>query len=180
MKKFDWFFFTIIALVLSLSGVFLYSYKYLNHFESDADLRAKFERNQSLLSLKKKLKSIAANEKNQQRQIASISKQIQTEFENDIENLIDGELLAQRFYIQAKTKCYEENQEIECIKIIDTAVSQFPQSVWTAEALVLLTDFYYRTKRTELARDVLNVLKTDFKNYDSIQSKVLIIERHLL
>jgi len=180
MQKFDWFFFTIISLVLSLSGVFLYSYKYLDQFESNAALRAKFERNQSLLSLKKKLESIAANEKIQQRQIASISKQVQTEFENEIENIIDGEQLAQRFYIQAKSKCYEENQEIECIKIIDAAVSQFPQSVWTAETLVLLTDFYYRTKRTELAREVLNVLKTDFKYNDSIQSKVLIIERHLL
>jgi hypothetical protein len=180
MKKIDWFFFTIITLVLSLSGIFLYSYKYLNQFENNADLRANFERSQSLLSLKKKLASIAANEKTQQRQITSISKQVETEFESDIEKIIDGELLSQRFYIQAKSKCYEENQEIECIRIIDIAVSQFPQSVWTAESLVLLTDFYYRTKRTEQAREVLNVLKTEFKNNDSIQSKVLIIERHLL
>ncbi|MEQ1722604.1 MAG: hypothetical protein ABL930_05475 [Pseudobdellovibrio sp.] len=180
MKKFDWFFFTVIALVLSLSGIYYYSSVHLNQFENNAVLKAQFVRQQSLVSLKKKLEKIAAAEKIQSRQIASIPTPVQTEFESELDSVIDTEILAKKFYIQAKSKCYEENQEVECVKIIDTVVSQFPQSEWTAESLVLLTDFYYRTKRNNQAREVLNVLKTEFKNNKSIQAKVLIIERHLL
>jgi hypothetical protein len=180
MKKFDWFFFTIIALFLSLSGIYYYSYSNLNQFENNANLRAHFERQQSLVSLKKKLEKIANAEKNQQRQIASIPTRVQSEFEFEAENVIDAEILAKKLYIKAKSKCYEENQEFECIQILETAVSQFPHSEWTAESLVLLSDFYYRTKRLSQVREILNVLKTEFKYNKSIQSKVIIIERHLL
>jgi TolA-binding protein len=180
MKKFDWFFFTIIALILSLSGIYYYSSNNLDQFENNAHLRAQIERQKSLVSLKKKLEKIAKLKKNQQRQIASIPTPAKIDFEFETENVIDAEILAKKFYIQAKSKCYEENQEFECIKILETAVSQFPQSEWTAESLVLLSDFYYRTKRMSQVREILNVLKTEFKNNKSIQSKVNIIERHLL
>lgn len=180
MKKFDWFFFTIVALVLTLSGIFYFAAQNLNQFETNEALKAKFERQQSLASLKKKLDNLAQAEKNQQRSIASIQVENRTDFDNEVEKIIDPEELAKKFYMQAKNKCYEQYQEIECIKIIDTSVSQFPDSEWTAESLVLLTDFYYRTKRTAQAKQVLNVLKTEFKGNKSIQNKVTIIERHLL
>lgn len=180
MKKFDWFFFTIISLVLALSGIFYFSAQHLNQFENNAALKAKFERQQSLINLKNKLENLARAEKSQQRTIASIPETTKTDFEADIEKTLNPDELAKKFYMQAKNKCYEQHQEIECIKIIDTSVSQFPDSEWTAESLVLLTDFYYRTKRTGQAKQVLNVLKTEFKNNKSIQNKVTIIERHLL
>lgn len=163
-----------------LSGLFYFASQSLNQFENNAALKAKFERQQSLVNLKKKLENLARAEKAQQRGIASIPMLSKTDFESDIETTLEPELLAKKFYMQAKNKCYEQNQEIECIKIIDTSVSQFPDSEWTAESLVLLTDFYYRTKRIGQAKQVLNVLKTEFKNNKSIQNKVIIIERHLL
>lgn len=179
MKKFDAFFVTIVSLVVVLSGVYFYAYKKLNYFENNPKLQAKVERIKSLNSLQKKLKQLEQSSHTEKRQIASISRgPEESEFLN--EPSLTKEITARDYYLQAKSKCYELNKEIECMKVIDSAVTHFPESKWTGESLVILSEFYYRTRRTSQMHDILKILKEDFKNEKSIQEKVDIIERQLL
>lgn len=185
MKKLDAFFITIVSLVLTLSGVFIYSYKSLDYFESNAVIKAKFERRKSLISLQKKLDEIAKPGKQNLRSVASITAEPdETEFlsEKNINNEknMSVEESAEKYYLEAKVKCYKLNKESDCLRVIESAVTHFPESNWTGESLVLLTEFYYRTKRVALLRDILKILKNDFKNDESIQQKVVMIERYLL
>ena len=129
--------------------LFYSSYLSLNYFENNPDLKAKFERKKSLISLAKKLENISKfnNSNLKTRQIASISES-QNEVDLTVDDSVGANQLAKKYYIVAKAKCYEINKEIECLSTIEAAVTQFPGSSWTAESLVLLTDFYYRTKRS--------------------------------
>lgn len=185
MKKLDGFFITILSLFLTLGVIYFYAEKTLNYFEDNVVLKTKYERQKSLLSLKSRLKAISEaslkqeNKTSSKREVASISP-VASEPTFAVDENLDSNEQAKKYYIEAKARCYELNKEFECIKIIDTVVTHFPDSDWTAESLVLLTDFYYRTKRLNEARDVLNILKTDFKNSKSIQNKIVIIERHLI
>lgn len=186
MKKLDSFFVMILALVLALTGIFFYSYKTLNYFETNKELKAKLERKKSLISLQKRMDELAntakLNRQSNQRSVASLTNNLTNEpddIEFAIETNIDASEPAKKYYLEAKIKCYELNKEIECIRIIESAVTHFPDSSWTAESLVLLTEFYYRTKRTANARDILKILKDDFKKDESVQKKVLILERHI-
>lgn len=179
-----------LTLVLVLTGILLYSYKTLNYFETNKELKAKFERKKSLISLQKRMNELASSVNINQRSVASISSKLTNKLNNepdDIEFVIENNIEtdnsnepAKKYYLEAKTKCYELGKEIECMRIIESAVTHFPESNWTAESLVLLTEFYYRTKRTGNARDILKILKEDFKNDESVQKKVLILERHIL
>ena len=182
MKKIDGFFVTILFIFALLAGVYYYAYSTLSYFENNSELKAKLERKKGLISLEERLKKIAL--KNQaitnSRNIASIPKSAQeTEFAVD-ENIVDGIELAKKYFFKAKTKCYELNNELDCLRTIEETVTHFPESQWTAESLVLLTDYYYRTKRMSQAREILRILKLDFKNNKSVQEKVIIMERQLI
>lgn len=94
--------------------------------------------------------------------------------------ITDAKILSKKYFLDAKAKCYELNQEVNCLRTIEEAVTHYPESEWTGQSLVLLADFYYRTKRLGQARDILKILKQDFKTSKVIQEKVLILERHLI
>lgn len=181
MKKIDGFFVTILILVTVLAGIFYYSYKSLNYFENNPELQAKLERKKSLINLAEKIKkikqanlSVAVSSRN----IASIPTEKQ-ETDFTVDGRIVGKELAEEYYLSAKAQCYELNKELDCLGTISKAVTHFPESDWTAESLVMLIDYYYRTKRISEAREILKVLKQDFKSNKSIQQKVIVIERHI-
>lgn len=184
MKKIDGFFVTIVTLVVALSGMFYYTYASLNYFDNNPELLAKYERKKSLAVLAQKLEKIAkANQitATTARNIASVSEtDKELGSESGIENKLDGNELAKKYYLTAKTKCYELNKELECLRTIEAAVTHFPESSWTAESLVLLTDFYYRTKRISQAREIIKILKQNFKNDKSIHEKVIVVEKALI
>lgn len=167
---------TILILVGLLAGVYYYAYSSLNYFENNEVLKTKYERKKNLNSLAKKLQKLEARNRldSANRAPAAVS----TEF--PVQVTTDARLLAREYFSIAKVKCYELKSELECLQIIEQAVTQYPESAWTGQALVLLTDFYYRTKRLSQAREILGILKHDFRNDKAIQEKVLIIERHLI
>lgn len=174
-------------MVTTLTGVYIYSYSSLGYFENNPVLKARFERKKNLISLAKKLEDIAAADKTKkinQRNVAAISGGLdvvpkEPEFitKSNVD-IIDANELAKKYYHEAKIKCYEPNRETDCLSMIEIVVTHFPESDWTAESLMLLTEFYYRTNRTSSAHEILEILKLDFKNNESIQKKVAIIERH--
>lgn len=176
MKKIDGFVFTIFLLVGLLAGVYYYAYSSLNYFEDNQALKTKYERKKSLNSLAKKLQKLDARSRldSTERAPAAVSNDV------PVQVTTDARLLAREYFSIAKVKCYELNSELECLQTIEQAVTQYPESAWTGQALVLLTDFYYRTKRLSQAREILGILKHDFKHDKAVQEKVLIIERHLI
>lgn len=178
MKKLDPFFITVFSLVLVLTGIYYYTYQQTKWLESNSAIRTKVQREKGLVKLNKRLEEISKESKLQSRTIASISPDpIESEFISESHILLDES--AKKYYIEAKSKCYELNKELDCMKIVEKAVTHFPDSEWTGETLVLLTEFYYRTKRPQHMKDILKVLKKDFANNKSIQDKVGLIERQL-
>lgn len=184
MKRPDAFFIVIVILFTTLVGVYYYSYQSLSYFDKNTDLLAKLERKKNLVNLAQKLKNIEKENQErgftQARGIASV--QATSEKPTAVANskvLETSDAMAKEYYDKAKIICYEPGQEVECMNIIDMAITHFPESNWTGENLVLLTEFFYRTKRLKPARDVLKVLKTNFNEVDSIESKVTVIERYL-
>jgi outer membrane protein assembly factor BamD (BamD/ComL family) len=91
--------------------------------------------------------------------------------------VLDSEHQARDFYSQARQNCYQLGREAECLNNIETVVSQFPESRWAGESLVILGDFYHRTNRAEQAREIVRILKKDFRAYTDLQKKAAIIER---
>lgn len=176
MKKIDGFVITILILVGLLAGVYYFAYSSLNYFENNEVLKTKYERKKNLNSLAKKLQKLDARSRldSASRAPAAVSPELPEMI------ITDARQLAREYFSIAKVKCYELNSELECLQIIEQAVTQYPESIWTGQALVLLTDFYYRTKRLAQAREILSILQHDFKNDKAIQEKVLIIERHLI
>lgn len=178
MKKLDGFFIMIVSLVFMLTGIYIYVHEKMNYFENDSHLKAQYERKEGVISMQQKLTEIDKVAKAVPRRIASISSE-----PNDSEFMSEDNIIleesAKQYYTEAKTKCYELNKELDCIKIIENAVTHFPESNWTGETLVLLSEFYYRTKRPAHMKDIVKILKQDFKDNKSIQDKVVLIERHL-
>lgn len=178
---FDGFLLTILILVSALGGVYYYAYSSLNYFDANPALKTIYERKRSLNSLAKRLKKIDRDAKlNALNKRNPASVETPSESENIFpENSKEAKLVSKKYFTIAKVKCYELNAELECLRIIEEAVTHYPESEWTGESLVLLTDFYYRTRRISQAREILKILKQDFRDYKPIQEKVIIIERHL-
>lgn len=176
MRKFDSFIFTILILVAALAVVYHYAQSSLNYFENNELLKANYERKKILNSLAIRLKKLDV--RHQQEVVNRAPAAVGDEPGRSITT--DARLLAKEYFTIAQIKCYELKSELECLLTIEQAVTHYPESQWTGQALVLLTDFYYRTKRHSLAREVLGILKRDFKNDKPVQEKVSIIERHLI
>lgn len=170
MKKPDGFLILILFIIAMLGAIFYSSSKSLSYFETHPELQAKFERNKNLISLNQKLQKLKADEATSRRNPASI---------NPDPELIGADM-AKHHYSKAKIACYEARREMECVKDIELIVTQFPASLWSAEALILLTDVYYRNNKLSQARDIVRVLKTQFKHFDSIQGRVEFLEKQLL
>ena len=176
MKKIDGFVITILILVSLLAGVYYYAYSSLNYFEDNEVLKTKYERKKNLNSLAKKLQKLDARSRLESENRAPAGVKTEPAFQITT----DAHVLAREYFSIAKVKCYELKSELECLQTIEQAVTQYPESAWTGQALVFLTDFYYRTRRLTQAREILHILKHDFRNDKAIQEKVLIIERHLI
>ena len=176
MKKIDGFLITILILISLLTGVYYFAYFSLNYFENNEVLKTKYERKKNLNNLARKLQKLDARG----RFAAANRSPAAIQAELPVQVTTDARLLAREYFSRAKIKCYELQSELECLQTIEQAVTQYPESAWTGQTLVLLTDFYYRTKRLTQAREILRILKQDFRNDKAIQEKVLIIERHLI
>ena len=172
----DSFLFTILILVAALAGIFYYAHSSLNYFEDNELLRTRYERKKNLNSLAKKIQKLEVRNQLEaaNRAPAAVGADAR------ISVMTDARLLAQEYFTIAKVKCYELKSELDCLQTIEQAVTHYPESQWTGQALVLLTDFYYRTKRLSQAREILGILRQDFKKDKSVQDKVIIIERHLI
>jgi len=93
---------------------------------------------------------------------------------------VDANEVARSYFSKAKEYCYQPSKEVDCVTTIDTVITQFPESVWAGESLLLLTDLYRRTNRKDQIEDIVKILKTDFKEFKSVQVKVDYLEKQTL
>ena len=170
MKRVDSFFSLIIILVGVLSYTFYYAHNSLDYFENNPTLKAKYDRTVKLKALNKELKAI--NQKNPStvsRQIASIDNSNETYV---VGTALNNQDAAKKYYSKVRSVCFEPSKEMDCLTSIDLVVSQFPETVWAAESLIILTEIYHQNRRDKQALDVLNILKNEYKQYPTVQNKV--------
>lgn len=180
MKRIDAFFSLNIILVGVLSYTYYFASQSLDYFEKNPALKARYERQKELNVLNAELRELAQENKQIERSMASLHPS-EVEVVNSISHSSsDVNDLARKYYSKAKENCYQPKKEAECIASIDTLVSQFPESIWAGESLLLLTELYHRNNRGAQIFDLIKILKTDFKQYKSVQLKVDYLEKQLL
>jgi hypothetical protein len=178
MKRVDSFFSLIIFLVGVLGYTFYYAHNSLDYFENNPTLKAKYERTMQLKALNKELKDIhRKSNKSVSRQVASIDA---SKDNFVVGSALDNQAVAKKYYSKVRSVCFEPTKEMECLTNIDLVVSQFPETVWAAESLIILTEIYHQNRRDKQAQDVLHILKNEFKNYPTVQSKVNYLEGQML
>ena len=174
MKRVDSFFSLIIFLVGVLSYTFYYAHNSLDYFENNPILKAKYDRTVKLKALDKELKAM------REKTPTSVSRQIAS-IDNSKENYVVGSALnnqdaAKKYYSKVRSLCFEPSKEMDCLTSIDLVVSQFPETVWAAESLIILTEIYHQNRRDKQAQDVLQILKHEFKQFPTVQNKVNYLE----
>ena len=180
MKRIDAFLALNIIIVGVLTYIYFFASTSLDYFEKNPALKAKYERQKELNTLNKELSALTKNQKPVERSTASINP-ADAEVVGSISHLsIDANDLARSYYSKAKEDCNQKAKETECLASIDVLITQFPESIWAGESLLLLTEIYHRNNRDSQISDVIKILKTDFKQYKSVQLKVEYLEKQLL
>jgi nicotinamide riboside kinase len=177
MKRVDSFFSLIIFIVGSLGCTFYYAHNSLDYFENNPSLKAKYERTVKLKALNKELKDLNKTPKSISRQVASIDSAKEN---SEVVTALDSQAAAKKYYSKIRSVCFEPSKEMECLTHIDLVVSQFPETVWAAESLIILVEIYHQNSRDKQAQDVLHILKEEFKKFPSVQAKVNYLEGQIL
>jgi hypothetical protein len=174
MKKVDSFLILITGILLCLSYVYVYSLRSLDYFETNPVLKAKYERSRKLQTLNNELNQLKSAKK---REPAAINTQAQN---LELDRLMEPSQMAKQLYFIAKDSCSDVKKEMQCLIDIDVLVTQFPESIWAGESLVLLSQVYYRNKRFEQMQDLLAILKVEFASFSTIQAKIIFLEKQVL
>lgn len=56
--------------------------------------------------------------------------------------------------------------ESDCLGQIDSMITHYPNSNWTARSLLLLSHYYFNQNRTAEAKSLIQIIKTEFKAYN--------------
>ncbi len=86
--------------------------------------------------------------------------------------LMSNEKTAEILYKKAKLNCGKYKKEELCAQHIDVVVTQFPETRWAGESLILLSRLYLKARQTERANEVMNILSSEFNGDKEIQSKL--------
>ena len=179
MKKIDGFITLNLIIICILSYTYYFANSSIDIFENNPELMAKLKRSEALRVLNADLSNLSKTNTVQSRKIASINK---TGFNKSVvaASALDAGDAARIVFSQIKESCYETNSEMKCLSSIDMMISQFPESIWAGESLIILSEFYNKNNKSKQADELIKILKTDFKNYKSIQSKVEYLENRRL
>lgn len=167
---------TISVILLALGVVYYHTANSTSYVEHDPVLNSMIERKIELMNLQKKLQTIEQETQSAERSPAAIAPTAGLQEEFAIDDGA-GEAFAKAQFERLKKSCYEAGQELECVSTVERVVTHFPESVWAAESLVVLTDYYYRTRRMTQAHELVDILKREFRHLPQIQDKVRIIEK---
>lgn len=175
MKKLNGFLALNVVIISVLGYTYYYAANSLNYFENNPALKAKYERNLQLKNLAKELDTLS--EKNL---CARMPASLKNRDAFSSSGSLDPNEQARHIFSEAQTTCNQKLSEVDCLSSIDLVISQFPDTIWAGESLLLLTEVYQKNKKTAQFDDVIKILKTNFKDFKSLQSKVNYIEKQSL
>ncbi|MBC7459046.1 MAG: hypothetical protein H7235_12250 [Bdellovibrionaceae bacterium] len=81
------------------------------------------------------------------------------------------ERAAQAEYEKINLVCTEK-LELDCMAEIDVIISQFPDSNWTAKSLLLLSHYYYKQNRVAESKALINIIRTEFRDYNELKRDI--------
>lgn len=113
--------------------------------------------------------------------VSKDSKKVTALSEKIIGSSLDPDLLAQAYFLKAELSCATYLiKENTCLSEIETLISQFPESVWAGEGLLVLSAIYSKQKRYKEANSLLKIVKAEFQNQKSLLVKASQLEKTML
>lgn len=108
-----------------------------------------------------------------EKKIASAPKEIQLKEVGVTEITRQAELL----YNEIDQLCESKKNHLQCVQKVEEMTTQFPETSWAGRSLLKLGEFYIQTHRLEKAKEVLQIVKSEFKNDLRLQKKIQKLER---
>ncbi len=81
----------------------------------------------------------------------------------------DANTLARAEYEKMSLQCRDYKINTECIQSVDYLISQFPDTEWTGYSLVWLAKTYKKARRQSDFKEIVSLLKNDFKHYPKVK-----------
>ncbi|MBC7420691.1 MAG: hypothetical protein H7328_08180 [Bdellovibrio sp.] len=114
------------------------------------------------------------------RSIASVpssSNQIKESAFDANKELMNSSDIAESYYKKAELNCEKYKKEDICTENIEVVISQFPETRWAGESLILLGRLYLKTRQNDRANEVMKIIAREFKGDKEIQGKLFELKR---
>lgn len=173
MKRIDAFFILILLIVMALGYAYYDTVTSPKYFENNPKLQAQFERQRELLILQKELAQINEKRNQQKRAMASV-RPTETIVPETITFVPET---AEEHFASLKEICTVNADNPECLSEIDLVITQFPESVWAAESMLVLLDIYQKNNESRRSMELVKILRTRFAQFAAVQAKVNYYEK---
>ena len=173
MKRIDAFFILIVLIVMALGYTFYYTSTSKYFFDNNPKLQAEFDRQRQLSVLQKELAQLSENRNKGKRSIASLRSN---------ETLVPESVTfkpetAEQHFAALKETCTLNPDLPDCLSEIDLVITQFPETVWAAESMLVLLDIYQKNNEIRRSMELVKVLRMRFAQYANVQAKVNYYEK---
>ena len=91
--------------------------------------------------------------------------------------VVDITQQAESLYNQINQLCEAKKNHLLCVQKVEEMTTQFPETSWAGRSLLRLSEFYIQTHRIEKAKEVMQIVKSEFKNDMFVQKKIQELER---
>lgn len=173
MKRIDAFFILIVFIVMALGYTFYYTSTSQSYFDNNPKLQAQFERQKQLAVLKKELAQLNERKQVVSRSIASIPPTAAV-----VPEVVSFKPeTAEQHFAALKETCTLNTDQPECLSEIDLVITQYPETVWAAESMLVLLDIYQKNNESRRSVELVKILRTRFAQYANVQAKVNYYEK---
>lgn len=173
MRKIDPFFVLILVLISGFSVLYKSAEFQFSDVKANSELNQKLVRQIEELKLRNQVALIERGGGSSKGAIVRAPSSISPQKDKFVQPI----LLAEAYYNAAKANCDKYKKEQACVQAIDTVITQFPESHWAGESLLLLSHLYIKTQNTAKAKEMLNIVRQEFKNDKEIQKKLKEFEK---
>lgn len=173
MKRIDAFFILIVFIVMGLGYAYFYTSTSKDFFENNPKLQAQFERQRQLAVLQKELAELNQKRSGASRGLASLP----PGQEVVPEHVTFKPETAEQHYANLKEICGLNADQPECLSEIDLVITQYPETVWAAESMLVLLDIYQKNNENRRSMELVKIIRTRFSQFANVQAKVNYYEK---
>lgn len=167
MRRVDGFFILVILIVVSLGAVFYFMSTSKSYIDNNPQQLAQLKRQKELVLVQRQLVEI--KNKNIERHIASINSHSGQEMPEN----------AQDLFSKIKKTCLMDISSSYCLNQIEAMVTQFPDTIWAGESMLILIESYQANQETRKSVELIKILKDRFSEHKIIQSKIDFFEKRI-